>query len=167
METNTPWNQLIELLEMEIQLYRALKDLMGAESTALIEPDLDAFNRLLGDKQVLVEKLQHAEAARTAWLRSHGFQAPHAGKPRLKTLVARAPRDASRHLERCRRELVALTGELEARNHLHRKMLNHSSGLAENALRLLGNQLFVQPTYQANGDLSGTGKGGFVLSGLA
>jgi hypothetical protein len=46
-------------------------------------------------------------------------------------------------------------------------MLNHSKGLAENALQLLGNQLLVQPTYQANGNLSGAGKGGFVLSGLA
>jgi flagellar biosynthesis/type III secretory pathway chaperone len=167
METNTPWNQLIELLETEIQLYRALKDLMGAESTALIESDLDAFNRLLGDKQALVEKLQQAEAERTAWLRSHGFQAPRAGKPRLKTLVARAPRDASSDLERCRRELVGLTRELEARNCLNRKMLNHSKGLAENTLRLLGDQFFVRPTYLANGNLSGADKGGFVLSGLA
>jgi flagellar biosynthesis/type III secretory pathway chaperone len=167
METNTPWSQLIGLLETEIQLYAALKDLIAAESAALIKSDLDAFNQLLADKQLLVEQLQRAEAARSAWLRSHGAQGPAAGKTCLTALIARAPRQASRQLERCRRELARLTRDLGTRNRLHRKMLKHSKGLAENALQLLGNQLLVQPTYQANGNLSGAGKGGFVLSGLA
>jgi flagellar biosynthesis/type III secretory pathway chaperone len=167
METNTVWNQLVDLLEGEIDLYAALVELIEAESKALMRSDLAEFNQLLGDKQALVDKLQRTEAARTAWLRAHGGPGPAADKPRLKELIAGAPRDISRRLERCRRELVSLTRTLDDRNRLHAKMLQHSRELADNALRLLGNQLCVQPTYQSNGNLSGTGPGGFLLSGLA
>jgi flagellar biosynthesis/type III secretory pathway chaperone len=167
METNTPYHQLIALLETEIHLYGALKELIETESAALIAKDLDAIHHLLGNKQVLVDKLLRVEARRTDWLRAQGARAKAAGSPRLKTLIAHAPREVARRLERCRRELVDLTRDLKQRNHLHRKILNHSRILAEDALQLLGGRKYVQPTYQSNGNLSGAGKGGFVLSGLA
>lgn len=167
METNTPWHQLIELLETEIHLYGALKELIEAESAALIDKDLKAIHHHLGSKQVLVDKLQRVEAKRADWLRVQGARVEVADTPRLKTLIARAPREVAKHLERCRRELADLTRDLKQRNRLHRTMLHHSRRLAEDALQLLGGRLYVQPTYQSNGNLSGAGKGGFVLSGLA
>ena len=167
METNIPWNQLIELLETEIHLYGALKELIETESGALINKDLEAIHHLIGNKQALVDRLQRVEAGRRDWLRVHGARVRAADPPRLKTLISHAPREVAKRLEKCRRELADLTRGLEQRNHLHRKMLNHSRRLAENALRLLGDRLYVQPTYQSNGNLSGAGKGGFVLSSLA
>jgi flagellar biosynthesis/type III secretory pathway chaperone len=167
METNTPWNQLIELLETEIHLYGALKELGETESAALIDKDLEAIHHLLGNKEVLVDKLQRVEANRTDWLRVQSARVGVADTPRLRTLIAHAPQAVAKRLEKCRRELADLTRDLKQRNHLHRKMLNHSKRLAEDALQLLGGRLYVQPTYQSNGNLTGAGKGGFVLSGLA
>lgn len=164
METNTPWNQLIELLEEEIGLYRALMDLIEAESNALMASDLPAFSQSLQKKQRLVEDLQKREVERAAWVAAH---VPTKDAKRLKDLVARAPLEVSRRLSRCRKELVDLTQALEIRNQVHKRMLNHSSELADNALRLLSNQLYRQPIYQSNGHISGASTGGAVLSGLA
>jgi flagellar biosynthesis/type III secretory pathway chaperone len=164
MKTNIQWNQLIELLEAEIQHYGHLKDLIDTEAHALVQSDLQQFNRILNEKQALVEQVQRLEADRSRWIIQLGQSE---GKISLKALIARAPREVSVRLDRCRRELVYLTHALEARNQLHKKMLNHSRSWAGNALRLLGGQLYVQPTYQASGHLSGAGKGGAVLSGIA
>jgi flagellar biosynthesis/type III secretory pathway chaperone len=164
METNTPWNRLIELLENEIGLYRALMDLIEAEASALMRSDLPTFKQLLQEKQRLVESLQNKEEERSAWVAAHF---PEKDAKRLKDLVARAPRSLSKRLSRYRRELIDLTQALEIRNQVHKRMLKHSRELADNALRLLGNQLYLQPIYQSNGHISGTRTGGAVLSGLA
>ena len=164
METNTAWNRLIELLEEEIGLYRALMDLIEAESSALMRSDLPAFSQLLQKKQRLVEELQNREAARAIWVATH--VSTKDGK-RLKDLVVCAPRKVSGRLTTCRRELIDLTRALEIRNQVHSRMLHHSRELADNALRLLGHQLYMQPTYQSNGHISGASTGGTVLSGLA
>lgn len=164
METNTPWNRLIELLEKEIVLYRRLMDLIEAESSALMTSNLPAFSQLLGEKQRLVEALHSKEAARCAWVAAH---VPAKGAQRLKDLVSRAPQAVSGRLAKCRRELIELTRAVDVRNQVHSRMLQHSGELADNALRLLGNQLYVQPTYQSNGHISGATAGGVVLSGLA
>lgn len=164
MQTNTRWNQLIELLEAEIQLYGHLRDLIEKESHAIVQSDLPLFKRILEEKRSLVEQVQRLEEDRSQWMTKLGQSE---GNLSLKALIDQAPRDASIRLSQCRGELIALTQSLESRNQLHRKMLNHSRNWAGNALRLLGGQLYVQPTYQANGYLSGSGKGGAVLSGLA
>jgi flagellar biosynthesis/type III secretory pathway chaperone len=164
MTTNTQWSQLIELLEAEVQQYTHLKDLIEREAHALVQTDLPKFNQILREKQSLVEQVQDIEADRSRWIAQFGQPE---GKISLKALIDRAPREVSVRLDRCRRELVSLTYALEARNRLHKKMLNHSKNWADSALKLLGGQLYVQPTYQANGYLSGAGKGGAVLSGVA
>jgi flagellar biosynthesis/type III secretory pathway chaperone len=164
METIIPWSQLIELLEEEIGLYRTLVELVEAESGALMKSDLPAFTKLLQKKQRLVEALQTKEAGRCAWVAAH---VPTKNTNRLKDLVTRAPQEASRRLSWCRRELIDLTRALEIRNQVHRRMLNHSRELADNALKLLGNQLYTQPIYQSNGHVSGANTGGAVLSSLA
>jgi flagellar biosynthesis/type III secretory pathway chaperone len=164
MKTNIPWNQLIELLESQIALYRTLMDLIDEESRALIAADLPAFNRLINKKQALVENLKRREAERSAWVAAH---APREDAKHLKNLIASAPQKISSRLAQCRRDLIELTRALDIRNQLHRRMLSHSRDLAENALRLLGNQLYLQPIYAPNGNITGAGKGGAVLSGLA
>lgn len=164
MKTNTRWNQLIELLEAEIQLYGHLKDLIEKESLALVQSDLALFSLILKEKRSLVEQVQRIEEDRSQWMAQLDQPEDHLS---LKVLIDQAPREASVRLDQCRRELIALTQPLERRNQLHKKMLNHSKNWAGSALRILGGQLYVQPTYQANGYLSGAGKGGAVLSGLA
>jgi flagellar biosynthesis/type III secretory pathway chaperone len=164
METSTPWNQLIELLEGQIELYRTLLDLIDQESRALMTSNLPVFTQLIGHKKELVKKLKRKETERSAWMAAH---TPTEASKNLRALAGRAPRVVSRRLRQCRRELVDLTQRLDLRNQLHSRMLNHSSELAGNALRLLGNQLNLQPIYQSNGHISGTSNGGAVLSDMA
>lgn len=167
MNTKTPWNQLADLLEGEVVLYDALKALLEAETEALIQSDLPVFKKLLGEKQAMVAELQQKEAARKQWLRAQMSADPNEKPPRLKRLIASAPPEISARLETSRRSLASRIRSIDDRNQLNGKMLRHSRALADNALRLLGNQLYVQPTYQSNGNLAGAGTGGFVLSGMA
>jgi len=168
MRTDTQWTTLIDLLERERQLYGDLKRLIEREAEALMRPDLPLFTHLLAEKQALVEQVQQLESERAGQIEDLAASRPHrVAKMRLKELIPLAPPVFAARLERCRRELVALMRALESRNQLHKKMLDHSREWAGNALNLLGNQLYVQPTYQANGNLSGAGRGGFVLSGVA
>ncbi|MDJ0782881.1 MAG: flagellar protein FlgN [Desulfosarcinaceae bacterium] len=155
---------MIELLKAELHLYRELADLIDKEAGALPKSDLTVFNRLLSEKQQLVRQLQRLERERSDWLAAHG---PPGDSPSLKALIASAPQKFADSLENCRRDLAAATRTMERCNHQHRKMLQHCRGLTDDALRLLSRQLYVQPTYQSNGNLAGAGSGGLVLSGLA
>lgn len=150
------WDDLVDVLQAESDLYRSLLGLLDRERPALMRSQRAEIERSAAAKRELIERLQVLECRRaeTVGRLAAGIGRP-AGELTLRLLALSAPARQADGLQRCRAELRGLVEQVIAENQRSAALCGHIGDLLRNAYAVVRGLAANGVVYQRGGRMLG------------
>ncbi|MFZ5620692.1 MAG: flagella synthesis protein FlgN [Pseudomonadota bacterium] len=152
-------DQLHLLLSEELQCAVRLESLLTAEGEALTGRDIEPVERLVRDKQTLLQEFEALEARRHELVAAAGFAPDRAG---LEACIAHC--DSRGRLAHIWSELMARIRRCQHLNRRNGAVVDISRRHVQQTLTLLRGQSPATPLYSPAGSTTGTGIPGRTLA---
>ena len=159
-------NHLNECIDRQRNLYRKLLDLFISERCAILESDLDELNRIVMDKELILQKIRQEELQR----RQAGDEiATHLGlDPEALTVTQLSKRVREPHASEIKRrgaELQAVIDEIHVESERNRSLCLQALQFVSGSIKLLTTLKHPNQVYHATGRVQNGARVGRMLSG--
>ena len=159
-------NELLELLEDEIEIFRSLLPVFKKEKEAVLASDLNELNKILAEKEKLLFHMRSLEKKRTHVMNKLAESLEVLPDELTLTKLAQSVKEPySIHLKNCGLQLLKLTQNISHANTGNKSIFAHSLNFVKSALTLLQNIIAPGQVYHRTGKVQSGNQGGKVLSG--
>ena len=159
-------NELLELLEDEIEIFRSLLPVFKKEKEAVLASDLNKLNKALAEKEKLLLNMRSLEKKRTHVMNKLAESLEVLpDELTLTKLVQSVKEPYSIRLKNCSLQLLKITKKISNANTSNKSMFVHSLNFVKGALALLQNIIAPGQVYHRTGKVQAGNQGGKVLSG--
>jgi flagellar biosynthesis/type III secretory pathway chaperone len=160
-------NDLCECVDRQLELYSSLLDLFKDERQALLASDLESLNRVIVDKERILQQIRREEVQRRQVAdevaRKLGVAAEALTISRLGDALSGLP-GADRIKQKGGR-LKALTEEIQVESERNRSLCLHALQFVGSSIKMLTNLTRPNQVYHASGRVQNGGQIGRMLSG--
>ena len=159
-------NELLELLEDEIEIFRSLLPVFKKEKEAVLTSDLNELNKASAKKEKLLFNMRSLEKKRTHIMNKLSESLDVLPDELTLTKLAQSVKEPyTIRLKNCGLELLKLTKNISNANTGNKSMFAHSLNFVKGALTLLQNIIAPGQVYHRTGQVQAGHQGGKVLSG--
>jgi len=159
-------NELLELLEDEIEIFRSLLPVFKKEKEAVLTSDLNELNKASAKKEKLLFNMRSLEKKRTHIMNKLSESLDVLPDELTLTKLAQSVKEPyAIRLKNCGLELLKLTKNISNANTGNKSMFAHSLNFVKGALTLLQNIIAPGQVYHRTGQVQAGHQGGKVLSG--
>ena len=152
METKTMFQDLVEILKEEIQLYRTLIDLLQQEQKSLIQTEMETLEELLKKKETLFLQIKLQEECRMTLIQKISSDLQLEEKEIiLSRLIEVCDNPCSSELKQCQHELKGLVASVTDLTEMNARLIGGSLEFLKGSLSLLNSMLGGAPGYQQDG----------------
>jgi len=145
-------NELLELLEDEIEIFRSLLPVFKKEKEAVLTSDLNELNKASAKKEKLLFNMRSFEKKRTHIMNKLAESLDVLPDELTLTKLAQSVREPySVHLKNCGLQLLKLTQNISNANTGNKSMFAHSLNFVKGALALLQNIIAPGQVYHRTG----------------
>jgi hypothetical protein len=157
---------LKQCIQRQQQLYQTLQDLFTAERSAILVSDVDRLNRIVADKERVLEAIGAVEIQRrqTTEQLAHQLQQDAKGMT-LSRLCALIEEPMATRLEQAGRDLQALIEAIQMESEHNRSLCLHALQFVNGSIRMVTNLIDPDLVYYPNGKMGNDRPVGRMLSG--
>jgi len=159
-------NALSDCVDRQLNLYRKLLDLFSAERSAVLASDLEELNRVLLDKELLLQNIRNAEHLRrqTAHEMAVLLEIDEASLT-ISQLGERIDEPYASKIKRKGARLQALIDEIQVVSARNRSLCLQALQFVSGSIKLLTALARPNPVYHATGRMHSERHTGRMLSG--
>lgn len=159
-------NALSDCVDRQLGLYRKLLDLFGAERSAVLASDLEELNRVLTDKELLLQNIRKAEQLRrqTAHEVAVLLEIDEASLT-ISQLSERVDEPYASKIKHKGDRLQALIDEIQVVSERNRSLCLQALQFVSGSIKLLTALARPNPVYHATGRIHSERHTGRMLSG--
>jgi flagellar biosynthesis/type III secretory pathway chaperone len=159
-------NALSDCVDRQLNLYRKLLDLFHAERGAILTSDLEGLNRVIMDKELVLQHIRTAELARR---KTADQLAPQlgldAGTLTLTKLIERIDGPYASRMKDKGKRLQTLIDEIQVVSERNRSLCLQALHFVSGSIKLLSTLTRPNQVYHASGRIHNTRHLGRMLSG--
>jgi flagellar biosynthesis/type III secretory pathway chaperone len=160
-------NDLCDSIDRQLTLYRNLLDLFQDERKAILGSDLEALNRIVFDKERILQDIRRAEVQRR---KIADTLAPRLGIEGEALTITRmgvelAGVSGTAAIKRKGAQLKALIDEIQIESERNRSLCLHALQFVSNSIKMLASLTRPNQVYRATGRVQNGAQIGRMLSG--
>ena len=146
--------ELIDVLENQTKLYRALLDILASEKKAVVSAKLDAVNSARIQKEAILTLIHAGDEKRKDMVKkiSDRLGCPSQGLS-LTQLAQHVDVPFSLKLVRCAADISSLVQDIHQKNEVNKSLLTHSLKLVRSSINLLVQMMTPSPVYFRTGKM--------------
>jgi len=156
------FEHLLEILDKEVKLYRALLDLLQIERQCMIDLSLDKLHECHNQKETIILDLKVLEESRSDIVNSLK-NGQHPEVPTLSKIIEMAPSRYRKGLESCRSNLVSLINSIREINQINGILAERAINYTRNSLSFLNRLAHELPVYLPSGRMEQSVKAGKLI----
>ena len=159
-------NALSDCVDRQLNLYRKLLDLFNAERSAVLASDLEELNRVLMDKELLLQNIRRAEHLRRQTAREMAaLLGMEEASLTISQLSERVAEPYASKIKRQGARLQTLVDEIQVVSDRNRSLCLQALRFVSGSIKLLTAVAKPNPVYHASGRIHSEGHTGRMLSG--
>ncbi|MBL0714174.1 MAG: flagellar protein FlgN [Desulfosarcina sp.] len=158
--------QLDQCIQRQQHLYQILLDLFSAERSAILVSDVERLNRIVADKERVLQDIRSAEVQRrkaTEQLAAGFNQDPDTMT--ISHLCALIEEPGATTLKRAARHLQALVEAIQMASERNRSLCLHALQFVNGSIRMISNLINPELVYHQTGKMGNDRPVGRMLSG--
>ena len=159
-------NALNDCVDRQLNLYRNLRDLFNAERSAVLASDLEELNRVLMDKELLLQNIRRAEHLRRKTAHEMAvFLGVEEASLTISQLSERVDEPYASQIKQKGVRLQALIDEIQVISERNRSLCLQALRFVSGSIKLLTAISRPNPVYHATGRIHKERYTGRMLSG--
>lgn len=159
LENEHLFEDLIDSLNMEIQLYEDLHSLLQQKRSAIVEGDVEPLREAIHRENIIIQRIQTVSGQREQQAQVLGAMLNTMGsRPTLSDIIEMAPTSKRQMLSTLRYQLKAIIDHIGMANRENEYLLNSSIDFVRGMIKIfLDSNEEQQGTYENSGELAGKG----------
>lgn len=159
-------NALSDCVDRQLNLYRKLRDLFNAERSAVLASDLEELNKVLMDKELLLQNIRKAEHLRRQTAHEMAaFIGIEDDSLTISQLSERVDEPYATEIKQKGARLQALIDEIQVVSERNRSLCLQALQFVSGSIKLLTTLSRPNPVYHASGRMHNERHTGRMLSG--
>ena len=159
-------NALSDCVDRQLNLYRKLRDLFNAERSAVLASDLEELNKVLMDKELLLQNIRKAEHLRRQTAHEMAaFIGIADDSLTISQLSERVDEPYATEIKQKGARLQALIDEIQVVSERNRSLCLQALQFVSGSIKLLTTLSRPNPVYHASGRMHNERHTGRMLSG--
>ena len=159
-------NALGDCVDGQLNLYRKLLDLFHAERSAILASDLEELNRIIMDKEMLLQSIRNAEVARRTIADKLAAELGiDTGEMTISRLADMVPDPQASRIQDKGARLKDLIGEIQVASERNRSLCLHALQFVSGSIKRLSALTRPNKVYHASGRIPNDKNIGRMLSG--